>query len=409
MKGSRLLYWKSTSFNGYYKVLLKEYSLLLSVNELGLEILKLYFDDQFNSEEILNHLYTIYRVDYGKLRRDIIGFLKETNNKIKKPSINNIFPSDIEINITSDCNLRCKHCFISDFERKYMSLNNILSDFEIANKYGIKNIRIIGGEPFKHPDINRILESAHNYNFNVNVSTNGISIDNTAISILKKGSFQLSISVDGLEKEHDFIRGKGSFSKTILNINRCKKQGIPVAALCTINNKNINKLDKICDFFIKSNTYIGFSILVGNNHANKKITPKKNDLFDAICNLDKISHDTEFVIGITNSSHSSLLRKNVIVNECSSCINTLSINVDNNVSPCPFLVESGYYTEDLLSKFNDEFIQNYSEIKIYKEFKENIIYGCQARNFADFCDVKKPDYFSVLDFESYLNDNLNIS
>ena len=57
----------------------------------------------------------------------------------------------------------------------------------------------------------------------------------------------ISISLDGLEENHDTFRGvRGAYVKTIYNIKKLVEANIPNVSITTVvNKKNINELDKI--------------------------------------------------------------------------------------------------------------------------------------------------------------------
>lgn len=72
----------------------------------------------------------------------------------------------------SGCNLTCKFCDtdFEDFNRK--SYNQIIEEIKLLAKNQIKLIVITGGEPFRQ-NINPLCEKLLNYNFQVQIETNG--------------------------------------------------------------------------------------------------------------------------------------------------------------------------------------------------------------------------------------------
>ena len=68
----------------------------------------------------------------------------------------------VQLEVTSRCNLRCKHCYIDEYSKDihlndYMEFMRKLEHF--AKAIGVNlNIAITGGEPLCHPDINTILK-----------------------------------------------------------------------------------------------------------------------------------------------------------------------------------------------------------------------------------------------------------
>jgi hypothetical protein len=104
-------------------------------------------------------------------------FGKEYSHLLYKPTL-----PYLEIDIVSHCNLSCRGCShfspiaeiwfadILEFERDMKRLKLLFSKIEL--------IRILGGEPLLHPDIERfiILTRTHFRNSRISIATNGYSV-----------------------------------------------------------------------------------------------------------------------------------------------------------------------------------------------------------------------------------------
>lgn len=97
-------------------------------------------------------------------------------------------------------------------------------------------------------DIFEVLEYTKEQNIPASIVTNSLLI--TKDKAKKLNALNLSsitVSIDGLEKSHDFIRGKGNFRKTYKKIKLLKKY-IHTAELSirvTVNTKNVNECQKL--------------------------------------------------------------------------------------------------------------------------------------------------------------------
>jgi MoaA/NifB/PqqE/SkfB family radical SAM enzyme len=88
----------------------------------------------------------------------------------------------------------------------------ILTD---ARRIGVRTISFSGGEPFVHPRFRDILKSALELGFDVELVTNGTLVRPADVELLE-GLKCVTVSVDGTEAVHDFIRGlKGAWKKTM--------------------------------------------------------------------------------------------------------------------------------------------------------------------------------------------------
>jgi len=191
-------------------------------------------------------------------------------------------PSDIHLFVTEDCCLRCKMCNIWKLKEKKKNL-----DYQTAKKIIDKltiwldddfQITFAGGEPFLDSDFIKIISYAHHKGIKTSTNTNGYIINNNlAKKIVKSGLTQIFFSVDGLEKEHNFIRGKkDSFKKIIEAINYLQKEkgsnNYPKIYLNTvISNNNLSSIKELVYFAKKIKVSgINFQALMPNFAGNYK-------------------------------------------------------------------------------------------------------------------------------------------
>lgn len=155
--------------------------------------------------------------------------------------------------ITGKCNLSCQHCFYADNLNKQ---NNELSIEEIEkiskNMGNLLWLALTGGEPFLRKDIVQIAETFYRNNkFNIlTITTNGILQDSITRAVseicrkCKKAQIIVYVSLDGLEKTNNKIRGTSEgFQKALGTIQQLKKlkkdfKNLSVATVTTINAEN---------------------------------------------------------------------------------------------------------------------------------------------------------------------------
>src|SRR3989304_1006811 len=117
-----------------------------------------------------------------------------------------------EIDVTDNCNLRCKHCYHfygkNDFRVKELDSSVWEKRFNELHRHGVRSILAVGGEPSLRPDVLKLADSIFPYVF---VITNGM------VKIPEKFNHRLFVSLDGVEKTNDTIRGAGVFSRVIKN------------------------------------------------------------------------------------------------------------------------------------------------------------------------------------------------
>lgn len=159
------------------------------------------------------------------------------------------YPITAFIEVTSKCNLACKHCYnnsgednLCDFE--YEKLIDIIKDFE--QNY-VATITISGGEPLLY---NKIWETLNyiknNTKMKVALNSNGLMLNEQNIDrLISLNVKDIQISLDGLKNTHEKIRGKDTFDKTVANIVKCVNRGIRVKIGYTINALNYNDIEEV--------------------------------------------------------------------------------------------------------------------------------------------------------------------
>jgi uncharacterized Fe-S cluster-containing radical SAM superfamily protein len=134
------------------------------------------------------------------------------------------------------CNLRCTHCFITcsphNHSHAMLTLETVRRYLKEAEELGVREYYFTGGEPLMNRELLPILEETLQRG-PATVLTNGLLLDARRCAKLKalegssEYSLDLRISVDGWGPEdHDRIRGKGTFNRTMAGVRRLWEAGL---------------------------------------------------------------------------------------------------------------------------------------------------------------------------------------
>lgn len=137
--------------------------------------------------------------------------------------IDESFPVQIDIELNTTCNLKCKMCFQKDHAppRKNMSLALAYSLLNQAKKGGAESVKLqYRGEPMMYPFFVHVLRVAKKLGLYVHFNTNGTLLDKRLIETLIKFKVdKIIFSVDGAtEKTYEKIRVGAKFQKIQENI-----------------------------------------------------------------------------------------------------------------------------------------------------------------------------------------------
>jgi len=164
----------------------------------------------------------------------------------KRPLQSVVFISDL-------CNLKCRHCCV--YSRKdpvVKKYDQIRDELEYCYSQGSRFVDFEGGEPTiwrdGDRDINSLVRLAKQIGFfSTTITTNAIR----PFAGLEADS--LWISLDGLGKYHDMIRGEGAFDKLVKNIEGSGHKHLNVNMV--INSLNYHSLEETIEF-VRQNEHI---------------------------------------------------------------------------------------------------------------------------------------------------------
>ncbi|MCK4650519.1 radical SAM protein [Candidatus Pacearchaeota archaeon] len=150
-------------------------------------------------------------------------------------------PSLKELTVCANnlCNLRCKHCsygipsgteFLHDKELSEKETINFIKN--ISKKHKLNIIAFAGREPFFNNKTTNIMNEldqliSEDYSFRYGAVSNGTLIKPRIDSLKKNKNLDwIDISLDGDEKIHDSIRGKGVYRKAVASLRELLEKKI---------------------------------------------------------------------------------------------------------------------------------------------------------------------------------------
>lgn len=163
----------------------------------------------------------------------------------------------VQWHLTERCNLRCRHCYQEGKFSEELSSAEIGEVVEEiaemiqawSETYDISftpSFNVTGGEPFLRRDLFEILETMGRKGFDLYLLSNGILIDREKAERLSQlGVKGVQVSMEGPEKIHESIRGKGSFSASLGGIDHLLTAGLKVTLNTTLSKINAPYLEEM--------------------------------------------------------------------------------------------------------------------------------------------------------------------
>lgn len=153
--------------------------------------------------------------------------------------------------VTNRCNLRCKVCYNASADKLVDEIETS-EVTEITEKIAACRplfINLGGGEPLLRSDIEDIVRKIIEKGVDVQIVTNGTVYNEKLLIMLKRlGVMSIQVSIDGFEDEHDTIRGKGTFRKSIKTLKFLIGHGCPAVAAVVMTKLNYHSLPDLTEY-----------------------------------------------------------------------------------------------------------------------------------------------------------------
>lgn len=130
-------------------------------------------------------------------------------------------PQHIYLTLTSSCNLRCKGCrYGRDFlPGRQLPLSMVRDVLDDARELKFEIVRLYGGEPLVHRDIEEIVEYCTRLELRTYLTTNGILLKKKIDDLYAAGLRRIQIGLYGIGEDYDqYVQRKNRFNQLEENI-----------------------------------------------------------------------------------------------------------------------------------------------------------------------------------------------
>ncbi len=282
--------------------------------------------------------------------------IPSTSECVRKPSVyrdqryQNI--EKLQVELTNICNFKCIHCMASASTAVgnaiHLHTKTILKRIDELSGHGyLKDVCLTGGEPFLHPDIERIIKELSDI-VNVHVITNGSLIQFSEKQHLLHLLSSIRISLYGCnEKEYYLFTGKRSVYRSIIDniswLSNMFPDKLSVIIPTTITNEALNhRIELVKKMNLKYE--ISFCAPIGRARENWiSLESHKNH---ALGDFDK------YMSNVLNIDEDYIFKR--IQCRC----NTAAISYSGDISFCPSLMTKEFIYGNIL---NESIPHNYSD------------------------------------------------
>ncbi|MBX7169737.1 MAG: radical SAM protein [Pyrinomonadaceae bacterium] len=306
--------------------------------------------------------------------------------------------------ITLRCNLSCLHCGSrADKARNHeLSTGEALDLVRQLAEVGIDEVALIGGEAFLRRDWLEIAAEITKHRMLCTMTTGGYGISERLAKEMKKaGIAQCSVSIDGMEQTHDYLRGrKGSWQSAFQTLENLNQIGIVSTCNTQINRLSAPELFQIYETIRAAKIkawQIQLTVPMGNAADNWEILLQPYELLDLYPRLAELAAQAKKdKIGLLPGNNigyygpfERLLRGGKtwsFWNGCSAGLNTLGIEADGVIKGCPSLPTDVYTGGNIREKSLREIVLTTNELNFNQDGGTDHLWGfCQTCEFAKIC------------------------
>ncbi|MBE6050386.1 MAG: radical SAM protein [Clostridium sp.] len=320
---------------------------------------------------------------------------------------------NLVMNVSQDCNLRCRYCFASTGH--YKGQRELMSQ-EVADKtleWFVNqakeakhlNLHLFGGEPLVNVPlvkyiVGRVKELEKKYDKKIfmNICTNGTIMNDEILQLIKENEIGLQISIDGPKEIHDHFRptaeGGSSYDLIVKNLEKIfaeidKNAIIPrstisrgVTDVCGIVNHLLNEMKFNSTFFIPAMGCGGISYGLED-------VPKLCTEYDKLIEifLSKLRKGEEFNIFPMISEIDAIGKGIRRIYGCGAGIGFASVDTKGNLYPCMRFTNNKNYN---LGNVNEGFNSKRNELFDRTVYNRKDCKTCWARHLCGGACVAIP-------------------
>ncbi len=151
------------------------------------------------------------------------------------------------IEVTTQCNQTCRHCFMFERLRQgHVPLEQLVSAICALERLPVRRLVLSGGEPTLHPNFHEVLAAALRAVRPVTVLSNGLRHSATLISALRHPLVRVEVPLLGWEEAHDHMTGvPGSFQRALAALKAYREAGVRVVMTTTLTRYGYEALPRL--------------------------------------------------------------------------------------------------------------------------------------------------------------------
>lgn len=313
-------------------------------------------------------------------------------------------PEYVVWELTLACDLACVHCG----SRAGKARPNELTTEEALRvvtelaAMGTKEVTLIGGEAYLHEGWLDVAAAVHRAGMKIGIVTGGQGMDATRAAQAKAaGVSTVSVSIDGLEATHDFVRNKkGAYAAGLRALENARSAGIRICANTQITSRALREIEPMFDRLMDAGIdawQVSMTVPMGRAADRPELLLQPYQVLEVLPMIGRIhARATERDIMIFPGNdigyfgpYESLLRSgswNGHRSSCSAGRLAMGIEADGAIKGCPSLPSRDYVGGSVRDHSVEEIWQRSEPLRFTRSRTTESLWGyCKTCYYAEVC------------------------
>jgi len=250
----------------------------------------------------------------------------------------------IQWHITQACDMHCRHCYDRS-DRSPLTLKQgieILDDMEsfCASRRVRGQVSFSGGNPLMYPHFLDLYRAASERGFVTAILGNPSKREDLERIVEIQIPSQYQVSLEGLEKYNNYIRGKGSYNNVMTFLPIIRDFGINAQVMLTLNRDNIDQVLPLAEILRDKADSFTFNRLSQVGEGVQLAIPSRDEYRDFLIQYVEASKTNPVIslkdnlINIILHNQGEELFGGCAGFGCSAAFNFIAILPDGDVHAC---------------------------------------------------------------------------
>jgi len=375
INGARLL----VQVNDSAEFILCKLNGLHKINDIVKFLAKKYHENEHEVEIMVNDFINELRDNNLIEEHDV-----PVKKAIKKGIRDYYTPEHVTMELTHNCPLKCKHCFVNAGIGREIPADKCMQLLKELLNIGTRTFQLTGGEPFSYQSIDQIIEILIAEGANIHISTSGYILNKKVKKclemLLDSNSPLIQVSIDGQENTHNSIRGKNdAYDNTIKFIKYSVSKNIPIIVATTLIDQTFEEIDglvlELKNLGVKQ-VRLGIITNQGRATTNNLNSYSIKEYQETLVSLKEIYDDEVFQVEELEESLNSL-------KSCGAGYKTIKITPYMTVTPCAMMqLNIGNLNRESLPEILKRSYRNFSRLEFPQD---TFCSGCPEEEYCHDC------------------------